>query len=256
LAPAGDEHITAGWVQAVARELERDRTQRILMNTPSGSPQAPILGYLDDAAAALEENQYEYAKDLVGRALGVLDDVVESGWVSPSQIKPIKQMIVSSFKRAAHGDTGDAAKQDDDKGYGPQGDRWTGYTENRRLGLTKSSEFDWRARQDSTKSEGRDSQEESSSYRDRSGSHDQQPRSRDEQGQGDRGGTARYYTDDFYYPDAGNTPSRSGDEYQEATDQRIYRDRAQHQRGRERFYHEDRGTYDGEQPLEDRVYTD
>ncbi len=251
LAPAADEHITAQWVLDVARELDRERNRQILTNMPSGGTQSAILGYLNDAAAALQDNQSRYAKDLVRKALGVLDEGVEFGWLSPYEVKPIKRMIVANFNRAARGTARSSAEQENEDGLARKRERWDGYTENRELGLTERLDVDRQSRQERARHD-----DQGSSYSDQRQSRDRQRdaqalQGRSGQGRAERGGTSRYYTDDFYYSDDANRPSRSSDRYREETDPRIMRDRAQHQRGRDRFYQQgeqpNEGPYDGEQ---------
>ncbi len=253
LAPAADEHVTAQWVQDVAQELSRERNRQVLINTPSGHPQATILGYLNDAADALEAHQERSAKDLIRRALGVLEEGVEYGWLSDSDIRPIKRTILSSFNRAMRDGMKGQADQGDDPAASRTGERWTGYTQNRPLGLTERLDVDRRSRQGGQRSQA--SYEGRSDDRDRQRENDRS-RGRDHQARGERGGTSRYYTDDFYYPDDAARPSRQGDGRREATDPRISQDRAQHQRGRDRFYQDgeqaNEGPYDGERQRGDR----
>lgn len=258
LAPAADEHVTAQWVQDVAHELRRERNRNVLINVPSGHPQAAILGYLNDAADALEAGQERSAKDLVRRALGILEDGVQYGWLSESDIKPIRRTILASFNRAMR-DVPREAKSKGDQGedlaLSRKAERWTGYTQNRPLGLTERLDVDRRARPGNPRGQALD--EGKSNDRDRR-LDSEKSRGGETQAREERGGTARYYTDDFYYPDDAIRPSRQGqgDNYREETDPRISQDRAQHQRGRDRFYQEgeqaNEGSYDGEQQRGDR----
>ena len=156
LAPAADEQLAADWVRDVARELDRERFRRVLMNAPIGRPQVTILEHLNDAAEAMGQQETRYAKDLIQRSLDVLDDGVEYGWMSRDEVRPIKDMIISKARTALRdaesgrhrGQSG--RDQSRDRGsdtlygheqemdaYGGEGDRWTGYTRGNRYGLTE-----------------------------------------------------------------------------------------------------------------------
>lgn len=160
LAPAADEQITAGWVKDVAKAFKSNRFKNVFMNQPFGCDQCQILGYLNDAAEALENDQTKLAKSFVHRALGVLQEGREQHWYSEADIRPIKRLIIKKanqgFREAGGSqaalsppsdrgrdpryERGDAPlfsrSQDEDRGFGSRKDRWSGYTSNRPFGLT------------------------------------------------------------------------------------------------------------------------
>jgi hypothetical protein len=236
LAPAADERLKADWVRQVARELTRERHRRVLINIPFGSPQVSILGYLNDADEALQADEERYARDLVRRALDVLDDGVDYGWLRESDVRPIKNVILSQFhaaldelgqERNAYGARqgygqpksknrrdAELANRDraDERGksfddFQSHRGRWTGYTRGHELGLTERLDVD-RERM-------RQMRNQDESARDRySNQGDSDRRSmrtygtdssgsvkEDQPAQYERGGSSRYHTDEFYFED-------------------------------------------------------
>lgn len=128
LAPAAAEKIKARWVKEVDYELRSDQFKNIFINAPGGAPQAAILRYLNHAADALDAGNKEAAKDFVDQALGVVDNGIRKGWYSKSDVAPLRNMIVAKADKAMMG-------QETTGHISP--DRWTGYTHDRRLGLTE-----------------------------------------------------------------------------------------------------------------------
>ncbi|OQW32316.1 MAG: hypothetical protein A4E19_20020 [Nitrospira sp. SG-bin1] len=159
LAPAADEHISAQWVKDVARALESNRFKNVFMHQAFGCDQCAILGFLNDAADALESDNPRLAKSLVRRALPVLDDGRELGRYSKHDIRPIKRLIIrkanegfkefgaEQFARSMQHESRDPRYEEGDDPlfgqsdkadhYEKEPDRWTGYTGESRYGLTE-----------------------------------------------------------------------------------------------------------------------
>lgn len=173
LAPAADEHITAPWVQAVAKALKGNRFKNIFMNQAFGCDQCAILGYLNDAAEALEGDEPKAARSFVRRALRVLDDGKELGWYSDRDIEPIKRVILrhakKGFKESGAGQFAKSTPRQRgpdpryEQGENPlfdrsgedeygmsESERWTGYTRGNRGGLTERLDQDTRQRRTDT----------------------------------------------------------------------------------------------------------
>jgi hypothetical protein len=151
LAPAADERITADWVRDVAQELRKNRYKNVFMNQPFGCDQCRILHYLNNAAAALDNDQAKLAKSFVKRALRVLRDGKEEGWYSSADIRPIKRLIIQkadeAFKEAGgqqlalsipekrHDERYDRgadplfSRSAKDGAYGDRTNRWPEYTD-------------------------------------------------------------------------------------------------------------------------------
>lgn len=170
LAPAPQERLTADWVKDIAAQLRKEKWREVFMNAPFGSPQASMLGLLNEAAIAMKEGEAAYARDLIRHAVGILDDGVEQGWYSRRHIEPLKGLILTralegleQTKKQAKGSkpSGGKDSRGEQAGYtstegfdeplfgGPDdydlygednGRRWTGYTENRRGGITNRRE--------------------------------------------------------------------------------------------------------------------
>lgn len=173
LAPAADEHITAPWVKAVAKALKGDRFKNVFMNQAFGCDQCAILGYLNDAAEALESDEPTAARSFVRRAVRVLDDGKELGWYSDRDIEPIKHMILRHAKkgfkesgaeqfagstprqrgadpRYEQGENALFDRSDEEEYVGSKSERWTGYTRGNRGGLTERLDQDTRQRRTDT----------------------------------------------------------------------------------------------------------
>lgn len=287
LAPAADERITAGWVEDVAAALEKDRFKNVFMNQPFGCDQCTILGFLNDAADAMEDGQPKQAKSFINRALKVLDQGRRQGWYTNDDIRPIKRLIIQKANEglkesgAGHlalsvprerGENGRYARGDEplfggageEESYGRTRDRWTGYTEGHPLGLTERLDVDRqtqrRTRQD-LRGQGETRQRDRQAMRERDRRQDPLdldwdrlgPQDRGsvrgsgremESSRSERGGTARFYSDEFYFPDTkrrgpeDRSSRQFSREEREDTDRRISRDRSLHRQGREQFFEE------------------
>lgn len=128
LAPAAAEKIEARWVKEVDYELRSDQFKNIFINAPGGAPQGAILRYLNHAADALQTGDKKSAQGFVDQALRVVDRGIDKGWYSQSDVAPLRNMIVAKADKAIMGKemTGEISPE-----------RWTGYTHDRRLGLTE-----------------------------------------------------------------------------------------------------------------------
>jgi hypothetical protein len=95
LAPAADERITADWVKDVARAFDKHHFKNVFMNQQYGCDQCRILGFLNRAAEALENDQPKLAKSFIHRALGVLDRGEDRGWYTEEDTQPIRRLIIN-----------------------------------------------------------------------------------------------------------------------------------------------------------------
>ncbi len=287
LAPAADERITADWVEDVAVAFKKDRFKNVFMNQPFGCDQCTILGFLNDAADAMENDQPKQAKSFIRRALKVLDQGKRQGWYTEADIRPIKRLILQKANeglnesgaghlalsvprdrghngRYERGDEPLFSGSGEEESYGSTRDRWTGYTEGHPFGLTERLDVD-RQKQRRTRQEIRDQEQSEKRQRDRQAMRERdrredpldldwdrlgpqdRPSARRDRSSGssfERGGTARFYSDDFYFPDTKRRgpQERSSREFsrgeREETDPRISRDRSLHRQGREQFFEE------------------
>jgi hypothetical protein len=128
LAPAASDHITAEWVKQIEADLGRKPFKNVFMGTPGDPPIPALLHLLNNAARALADNKKDYAKLFINDALRILDNGVSKGWYSPTDIQPVKDMITKRAEAALEGKTTTA----------PTSPRWTGYSENKPLGLTNT----------------------------------------------------------------------------------------------------------------------
>lgn len=128
LAPAAAEKIKARWVKEVDYELRSDQFKNLFINAPGGAPHAAILRHLNNAAEALNQGNKDAARDFVDKALNVVDNGIQKGWYSRSDVAPLRNMIVAKADKAMMG-------KDTSGEISPS--RWTGYTHNRKLGLTE-----------------------------------------------------------------------------------------------------------------------
>lgn len=271
IAPAPQQELSAKWVQDVAREFRKPQFRNIFMNIPGGSPQATILDLLNEAAVGLEKGEPGYARQLVRRAVNVLDRSAGRGWYSESDIQPIQAMILKYAKQGfSEADqnwksrnrnnqrnkksSSNRSKDDGVRLFNPEepnfsGNRWDGYTSDhwqgsggsydrvRKRNIRQNMENFDRSRDRTSKG----------SFRDR----DHNVRNQGENRRMERGGTQRYYSDDFYYSDypyenRGRSESsrRDRDSYRDQMPWSMEQDRSQHARGNEKFYSErpaDRG---------------
>ena len=158
LAPAAEERISADWVKDVARALRKERFKNVFMNQPFGCDQCRIIEFLNHAADALDNDKPKLAKSFIQRALNVFDNGLEEGWYEDADVRPIKRLIITKanqgFKEsgaqpalsAPPGQKEDQryergrpplfSRADESDEVGSRTDRWSGYTEHRRLGLT------------------------------------------------------------------------------------------------------------------------
>lgn len=277
IAPAPQQELSARWVKDIARDLRSPQFRNILMNIPGGSPQATILDLVNEAAAGMKNGEPEYARDLVRKAVNVLDRTAGRGWYTQSDIQPIQAMILRNAKRGFReagytwNDGSNTAKtntrnyrQDREQGvrlFNPDkpnfsGPRWDAYTgDHWQAGgnFRGESTFD-RSRDGSQEKESGTLRGQNMSYR---GSGDPDSDYRDNRRSfsnrsSERGGTQRYYSDDFYYSDypwenrgrsfqndnRGNSRSslRDRDSAQEQMPWTMEQDRQQHARGKADFY--------------------
>src|SRR5712692_2408191 len=86
VAPANT--YVATWVHDIERELMKKQYRSLWSNDPR-SPQAAMMYLLNDAAKALTGHNEAMAKDLVRRALNVLEEGIARGYYSQSDIDPI-----------------------------------------------------------------------------------------------------------------------------------------------------------------------
>ncbi|HJT21798.1 MAG TPA: hypothetical protein VJ746_15080 [Nitrospira sp.] len=160
LAPAAEERITADWVREVATALKKPRYKNVFMNQPFGCDQCRVIEFLNRAADALDDENPKLAKSFVRRALNVFENGLEQGWYDEEDIQPIRRLIIAKanqgFKEAGASqramsppaDVGEDQRYQrgrppmfsrsggDEDEYGSRTDRWSGYTSQKRLGLT------------------------------------------------------------------------------------------------------------------------
>lgn len=128
LAPAADQTVTASWVKDIAAQLEQAAYRDVFMNALGNSPQAVVVRYLNNAAQALQAGNRPLAQSYLDRTIAIFDNGVQRGYYSRADVEPIKNMIRIRAKAAIKGETVATAIQSDD--------RWTGYTQDKPLGLT------------------------------------------------------------------------------------------------------------------------
>ncbi len=241
LAPAADERISANWVKEVAKALKKDRYKNVFMNQPFGCDQCRILGYLNNAAEALDNDQPKLAKSFVRRALAVMNAGQEDGWYDPRDTQAVKHLIM---RKASQGFREAGAPQmamttpreqgrdpryergDEPLFGGPEFserhpdtiDRWSGYTEGNRYGLTERLD---RSRQG--RSNDREAQRERSARNRPPDQGRSEPRGDDValEERARRGSPDR--------------SSRQGPSYEQGADERSSREQSLHRRGRDRF---------------------
>lgn len=272
IAPAPQQELSAQWVQNVAREFRKPQIRNIFMNIPGGSPQATILDLLNEAAVGLENGEPGYARHLVRKAVNVMDRSAGRGWYTESDIQPIQAMILKYAKRgfseadqnlksrnrtnSRNREMSSNRFQDDGvRLFNPDkpnfsANRWDGYTSDHWQGSGGSYDrVQKRNRRANTQNFDRSRNRTSkASFRDR----EHNVRNQDENRRMERGGTQRYYSDDFYYSDypyenrgrRSESSSRDRDSYRDQMPWTMEQDRRLHARGKERFYSEqsmDRG---------------
>lgn len=128
LAPAAADHITADWVKQIEADLDRKPFKDVFMGTPGDPPIPALLHLLNNAARALADNKKDYAKLFINDAFRILDNGVNKGWYSATDIQPVKAMIRKRAEAALEGKPITAATSP----------RWTGYSANKPLGLTNT----------------------------------------------------------------------------------------------------------------------
>lgn len=129
LAPAAADRMSADWVKQIQADLTGDRFRDLFMGIPADPPIPAILHLLNNAAYALADNKKEYAKSLVDEAIGILDSGIRKGWYHRTEVEPVKAMIRKRAEAALEGKAlGHAANP-----------RWSGYSDNKLLGLTDAS---------------------------------------------------------------------------------------------------------------------
>jgi len=82
----------APWVNDIEKELMKEQFRMLWLNDPR-SPQVAVMYLLDDAAKAQIDHSKAMAKDFVRRALNVLEEGIEKGYYSQSDINPIVSYI-------------------------------------------------------------------------------------------------------------------------------------------------------------------
>ncbi len=160
LAPAAEERITADWVREVATAFKKPRYKNVFMNQPFGCDLCRVIEYLNHAAEALDDENPKLAKSFVRRALNVFENGLQQGWYDEEDIRPIRRLIIAKanrgFKEAGAAQQAmsppaelgedqryqrgrppmfSRSERDEDE-YGSRTDRWSGYTSQRRLGLS------------------------------------------------------------------------------------------------------------------------
>lgn len=128
LAPAASDRLSADWVKDIEEDLRSERFRQVFMNMSGGSPHSSMLHYFNAAAQALDKGQTAYAADMIAAALHVLDNGIQKGWYSRADIDPLMATIRTKALAALDGKATPGR-------IAPE--RWTGYTQNRRLGLTE-----------------------------------------------------------------------------------------------------------------------
>jgi hypothetical protein len=128
LAPAASDHITADWVKQIEADLASKPYQQVFMGVPGDPPIPAVLHLLNNAAQALSNDNKPYAQLFVNDAIRVLDRGVNKGWYSAADIEPVETMIRTRAKAAFEGKPATSNANP----------RWTGYSENKPLGLTNA----------------------------------------------------------------------------------------------------------------------
>ncbi|MCA9453876.1 MAG: hypothetical protein H6750_13565 [Nitrospiraceae bacterium] len=272
IAPAPQQELSANWVQDVAREFRQPQFRNIFMNIPGGSPQSTILDLLNEAAEGLENGEPGYARHLVRRAINVLDRSAGRGWYTASEIQPIQAMILKYAKRGFSeadqnwksrnrnhpGNRQRSSNRWQEEGvrlFNPDepnisGNRWDGYTSDHWQGSGGSYDRVQKRniRQNTENFDRSRDRASKGSFRDR----EQNLRNQGENPRMERGGTQRYYSDDFYYSDYpyedrgrwSESSRHNRNSYRDQMPWAMEQDRRLHARGNERFYSEqprDRG---------------
>lgn len=265
IAPAPQQELSAQWVQDVAREFRKPQIRNIFMNIPGGSPQSTILDLLNEAGVGLENGEPGYARHQVHKAVDVLDRSAGRGWYTESDIQPIQAMILKYAKRGfseadqnwksrnrtnremssnRSQDNGVRLFDPDEPNF--SANRWDGYTSDHWQGSGGSYDRVQKQniRQNTQNFDRSRNRTSKASFRDR----EHNVRNRDENRRMERGGTQRYYSDDFYYSDypwedRGRRSESSRrdrnsyhDSYREKMPWSMDQDRRAHARGKERFY--------------------
>lgn len=128
LAPAAADHITAEWVKQIEADLGTKPFNQVFMGMPADPPIPAVLHLLNNAAHALQNDNQPYARLFVNDAIRVLDNGVNKGWYSATDIEPVKAMIQQRANAAFEGKSVNSTANP----------RWTGYSANKPLGLTNA----------------------------------------------------------------------------------------------------------------------
>ena len=272
LAPAPNQDLFAKWVKDIDQKLRSPQFRNIFMNIPGGSPQATIVDLLNEAAEGLQNGHPEYARKLVRQAVNVLDKSADRGWYTDSDIRPIQAMILKNarkgFQEAGYQwknqmwsrQMTNSNNRDNDQ-RSSQGvqlfdpdepnssrDRWKGYTDDHWQAGDESHNTS--QQQSRNEPRARNIRQNSDSFdwnnsRERSSSRNRTTSNNDRYWPEERGGTARYYSDEFYYEPVeertrGNRFSSRDFEgnrmERDSMSQSIRENRRLHTEGRSRFY--------------------
>jgi hypothetical protein len=131
LAPGADQTVTAPWVKEIMTRLGEDPYRDVFVNALSEPPHSAIVRYLNGAAGALTAGNKPLARSYVDLTIGIFDNGVRRGYYSRGDAEAIKKMIQTSADAAMKGEQVASTVQADD--------RWTGYTQQKRLGLVNES---------------------------------------------------------------------------------------------------------------------
>lgn len=122
LSGAPAEAPVASWVKDIEQELNQPEHRDLFLNDPR-TPMAPMVHLLNRAARALNENNEPLARDLVQQALHLLDQGVQKGYYSESDIEPVRKSVIGHLPRVIAGPASVAAAPRLQGGQEPQGEQ-------------------------------------------------------------------------------------------------------------------------------------
>ena len=128
LAPAASDELRANWVKEIEAELRSPKYNQLFINALGNPPQPAMLHLFNAAAAALRERNPGYAKELIDQAIRILEAGIQKGWYSEAEVQPLVSKIVATTDAAVEGKAVSGQ-------ISPE--RWTGYVQNRTLGMTE-----------------------------------------------------------------------------------------------------------------------
>ncbi len=87
-----EDAYAAPWVKTIEQELNKKDYRWVFANDPR-TPQASIIKFLNEAAKAYQAGNKMMGRQLVRRAITVLEEGVDKGYYSMPDLKPVLSAI-------------------------------------------------------------------------------------------------------------------------------------------------------------------